>query len=145
MVLTTGFMEGFFVTWGESIEERGGLEKISSAPQSVPERQAPFAVVSPGPTLADAVAVGAQIPHLAQISPEIDASFSVQRGARKITSQRVQRVQNDVLAINRYELVSGRAFSDLDLRDRARVAIIGYKVQEELFAQGEEPLGAWID
>jgi putative ABC transport system permease protein len=145
MVLTTGFMEGFFVTWGDSIQEQGGLEKISGAMQAVPERQKPFEVISPGPTLADARAVRAEVPNLTYVSPEIDATVSLRRGGRKIDSMRVQGVQNDVLAINRYALAKGRIFSDLELRDRAQVVIIGTRVQEQLFADGEEAVGHWIN
>jgi hypothetical protein len=51
----------------------------------------------------------------------------VTRGARR-TYQRVQGVENDILEINRYEVVRGRTFCDLDQRDVANVVIIGSKV-----------------
>ena len=39
MVLTTGFMEGFFKGWEVSLQEQGGLEKISGSPRGVSERR----------------------------------------------------------------------------------------------------------
>lgn len=149
MVLTTGFMEGFFKGWEVSLQEQGGIEKISTTAQGVKERQAPLAAVSPGLTRADARAIAALVPQAAVVSPEIEAarprlvrggkSFEGRRGAR------VLGVTNAILEINRYEVASGRAFSDLDLHDDAEVIIIGSKIRERLFAHGEEPLGAFID
>lgn len=150
MVLTTGFMEGFFSTWERSLDDQGGIEKIFGNPQGVKERQAPFAALSPGLTMDDARALEALVPHVAVISPEIDASRpTLTRAGRSFDGRRggsrVLGVTNAIFDINRYEIGSGRAFSDLDLHDRAEVIIIGTKIRDALFAPGEEPLGAWID
>lgn len=149
MVLTTGFMEGFFKNWEDSLQDQGGIEKIFASAQGVKERQEPFAAVSPGLTLADARALSELVTQAGVISPEIDATlprlaragktFEGRRGAR------VMGVTNAILEINRYEIGSGRAFSDLDMHDDSEVIIIGSKVREALFASGEEPLGAFID
>jgi ABC-type antimicrobial peptide transport system permease subunit len=149
MVLTTGFMEGFFSNWESSLQDQGGIEKISGTAQGVKERQAPFAAVSPGLTLADARALRELVPQAGVISPEIDATrprlaragkvFEGRRGAR------VLGVTNAIFEINRYEIGSGRAFSDLDLHDNAEVIIIGTKVRDALFAPGEQALGALLD
>jgi ABC-type antimicrobial peptide transport system permease subunit len=149
MVLTTGFMEGFFKNWEDSLQDQGGIEKIFASAQGVKERQEPFAAVSPGLTLADARALSELVTQAGVISPEIDATlprlaragktFEGRRGAR------VMGVTNAILEINRYEIGSGRAFSDLDMHDDSEVIIIGSKVREALFPSGEEPLGAFID
>jgi len=149
MVLTTGFMEGFFKNWEDSLQDQGGIEKISVIAQGVKERQEPFAAVSPGLTFADARALRDLVPQAGVISPEIDAprprlsrkgkTFEGRRGGR------VMGVTNAILEINRYEVASGRAFSDLDLADDSEVILIGSKIRETLFAPGEEPLGAFID
>ncbi len=73
MVLTTGFMEGFFRTWEESLQERGGVEKITAAPDSPPDRQAPFAAVSPGLRLDDALALANQVDSVTVVAPEIES------------------------------------------------------------------------
>ncbi len=145
MVVTTGFMEGLFDTWKVSMEESGGLEKLSSSTIGVPERQRPLASLSSGLTLDDARAVRASISHARYVSPEIDLSNAqMTRGTRR-SPQRVQGVENDILEINRYELVSGRPFSDLDQHDAASVVIIGSKVAADLFEPQEDPIGDYIN
>ncbi|CAM2909830.1 ABC transporter permease [Rariglobus hedericola] len=145
MVVTTGFMEGLFETWKVSLDESGGLEKLSSAPDAVPERQKPLTSLSSGLTLDDARAVKALIPGVRFVSPEIDLSNAqLTRGNRR-TAQRVQGVENDIFEINRYEIVAGRPFSDLDQRDASNVVIIGTKVFEELFEPQEDPVGQYIN
>lgn len=149
MVVTTGFMEGFFGNWESSLQERGGLEKITGAPQSLKERQAPLAPISRGFTLADARALRDLVPQIGVISPEIDASRPrLSRGNRSHEARRGARVQgvtNGIFEINRYELSSGRLFSDLDMHDHADVIIIGSTVRKSCFAPGEDPLDRFID
>lgn len=145
MVVTTGFMEGFFATWETSLQERGGVEKISGVPQALSDRQAPFAPVSRGLTLEDARALRDLVPGLGVISPEIDSSDArLSRGDRR-HRVRVQGVTNGIFEINRYEIARGRMFSDLDLHDHANVIILGSEVVGECFAPGEDPLGRLID
>ncbi len=149
MVLTTGFMEGFFKSWEVSLQEQGGLEKITGSARAPKERQAPLASVSRGFTLADARALRELVPGLAIISPEIEAMRArLARAGRSYDGRRggrVQGVTNAVFEINRYELESGRMFSDLDLHDHASVIIIGAAVKKELFKPGENPLGSIVD
>jgi putative ABC transport system permease protein len=145
MVVTTGFMEGLFAGWETSLQEQGGVEKINGGPRPLSERQAPFAPVSRGFTLDDAEALRALVPTLAVISPEIDFSNArLSRGSRR-HDMRLQGVTNSVFEINRYEVVRGRGFSDLDLADRANVIILGSEAVRECFAPGEDPLGRYID
>lgn len=145
MVVTTGFMEGLFEGWKVSLAESGGLEKISTMPAPLPERQKPLASLSPGFILDDARAVRALIPLAREVSPEIDMSnVQMTRGTRR-SVQRLQGVENDVLAINRYEIVRGREFTDLDQHDAASVVMLGSKVREELFEPQEDPLGEYIN
>ena len=145
MVVTTGFMEGFFGTWEASLQEAGGLEKISGVPQSLSERQAPFAPVSKGFTLADARALTELVPTIAVLSPEIDAESSrLTRKGRRFVG-RAQGVTNGIFEINRYEVAEGRMFSDLDMNDHADVIIIGSEVTKNCFQPGENPLGQFLD
>jgi ABC-type antimicrobial peptide transport system permease subunit len=149
MVLTTGFMEGFFKGWEVSLQEQGGLEKITGTARGPSERQAPLASVSRGLTLKDAESLRALVPGLAVLSPEIDASRPrISRGARTYDGRRggrVQGVTNAVFDINRYELASGRLFSDLDFHTYADVIVIGGAVKKALFDPGEDPLGRFVD
>jgi ABC-type antimicrobial peptide transport system permease subunit len=145
MVVTTGFMEGLFDGWKRQLQESGGLEKITTWPNPVPERQRPLASLSPGFVLDDARAVRKLIPEAREVSPEIDLSnVLLTRGARR-SYQRVQGVENDVFEINRYEVASGRMFGDLDQRDASSVVVIGSKVFEELFDPQDDPVGQYIN
>ena len=145
MVVTTGFMEGFFGTWEASLEEAGGLEKITGKPQALSERQAPFKPVSPGFTLGDSRALQELVPSLGVISPEIDDSDARLSRRGKKFDVRVQGVTDGIFEINRYEVATGRRFSDLDQHDKADVIIIGSLVQEKCFAPGENPVGQYLD
>lgn len=145
MVVTTGFMEGLFATWKVSMDEAGGLEKLSTMPDAVPERQKPLASLSGGLTLDDARAARELLPEARYVSPEIDMSnVQLTRGSRR-SVQRVQGVENDIFEINRYEVEKGRRFTDLDQHDAASVVVIGSKVFEELFEPQEEALGEYIN
>ena len=94
MVLTTGFMEGFFKSWEVSLQEQGGLEKITGSARAPKERQAPLASVSRGFTLADARALRELVPGLAIISPEIEAMRArLARAGRSYDGRRGGRVQ----------------------------------------------------
>ena len=145
MVVTTGFMEGFFGSWGAALEERGGLEKISGVPNALSDRQAPFGPVSRGFTMDDARALMELVPSIAVLSPEIDLSNSQLTHQGRSYDGRIQGVTNGILEINRYEIAEGRAFSDLDMHDRANVIIIGSAVKEDCFKPGENPLGQFIE
>jgi ABC-type antimicrobial peptide transport system permease subunit len=57
----------------------------------------------------------------------------------------VQGVTDAIFEVDRYDLESGRRFSELDMKDRADVIIIGSKVREDCFAPGEDPLGSMLD
>ncbi len=145
MVVTTGFMEGFFGTWEASLNERGGLEKITGAPRSLSDRQAPLAPVSRGFTLEDARALRELVPGLGVLSPEIDdTGVRLTRGNRRYNG-RVQGVTDGIFEINRYEVAEGRYFSDLDYHDKADVIIIGSEVRKMCFESGENPVGRFLD
>jgi putative ABC transport system permease protein len=144
MVLTTGFMEGIFRTWGQSLEEQGGIEKITGSPKSVQKRQEPFAAISRGFTLSDEVAIRRLIPEVAELSPEIDHKTRFTH-SDKSHDGRVQGVKNDIFVINRYAVAEGRMLSDLDQHDAAHVIIIGHTLRRRLFEDGEPALGRWLN
>jgi putative ABC transport system permease protein len=149
MVVTTGFMEGFFKNWEDSLQDQGGVEKIFVNPDGVSQRQAPFAASSPGLVQDDVRAFRALVPGAAAFSPTLDAANArITRAGKSFTrgrgGARVLGVTNVFFDINRYAVGSGRVFSDLDLHDRAEVIIIGTKIRDALFAPGEKPLGDWI-
>lgn len=144
MVVTTGFVEGMFASWSTSLDEGGGVEKISGVPKEVEKRQQPFRVLSPGFTLGDEQALRRMLPELTYLSPELDITVKFQRRGRSYGS-RLQGVKNDIFAINRYEVVDGRMFADLDMADRAEVIVLGSRVVDALFDKDEPAVGAWVE
>ncbi len=56
----------------------------------------------------------------------------------------VRGVLPDHLMMEKSVMVRGRYLNDADQRDRRKVAVIGVKVREQLFAGGAEPIGATV-
>ncbi|AKC83131.1 hypothetical protein IMCC26134_10700 [Verrucomicrobia bacterium IMCC26134] len=144
MVVTTGFMDGLFAVWGQSLEEQGGPEKITGSPSAVEERQEPFAQLSRGFRFDDVRLIRRLVPEARYIAPEIEGNPRINHG-RKRGLVRTQGVTNDSFVINRYEVAQGRAFNDLDLLDRASVIILGSEIRKRFFDETENPIGQFID
>ncbi|HEY0707369.1 MAG TPA: ABC transporter permease, partial [Polyangia bacterium] len=68
----------------------------------------------------------------------------VRRGLRNASFE-VQGVQPDYGAIEKSEIVAGRFLNPDDQSERRKVAVIGVKVQQMLFAPDESPLGQMIE
>jgi len=144
MVVTTGFMDGLFAVWGQSLEEAGGPEKITGQPVSVQERQEPFAQLSRGFRFDDVRLIRRLVPEARYIAPEIEGNPRFSHG-RQRGFYRTQGVTNDTFIINRYEVADGRLFNDLDLLDRASVIILGSEARKRFFDVNEDPIGQFID
>lgn len=144
MVVTTGFVEGMFANWSTSLEEGGGVEKISGFPKAVEKRQEPFRALSNGYTLEDEEALRRLLPDLAYVSPEIDVTVQFERRGKR-HSGRLQGVKNDIFAINKYDVEEGRMFADIDLADRAEVIVLGTDVVDALFQRDEPAVGEWVE
>jgi putative ABC transport system permease protein len=79
---------------------------------------------------------------LEAVSPTVRSAGQVIAGnANWATS--VEGVDTDYLGIRDWPLVSGRFFSDREVKTRAKVAVLGSTVAKELFLD-QEPLGARI-
>ncbi len=50
----------------------------------------------------------------------------------------------DILRIQGTEVIKGRFINDMDLSQSRKVAVIGTRVAELLYPDGEEPLGSWM-
>jgi len=83
-------------------------------------------------TLADADAIRREVTDVVAISPEVSTSGQVIANGRN-WSTRIVGESPDCLKIFNWELASGSAFTDRDVRSAAKVAIIGSKTAYELF------------
>ncbi len=93
-------------------------------------------------TVADAVAIGQQIPLIKLVSPNVDGSFQVVYGNQNwYTGYR--GVSPEYLDIKRLGVVRGAFFTADDVERADGVCVIGRTVQRQLFG-AEDPIGKVI-
>jgi putative ABC transport system permease protein len=89
--------------------------------------------------LADARAVLVDAPSVIRVSPQLSSSVAIKFG-NKNTRVSMDGVAPSYLTIRNMEVEKGRAFSDGEVQQAARVAILGPKTVEKLFGT-LDPLG----
>ena len=90
-------------------------------------------------TFDDMLAIEKQVDGIAGISASVNSSYQLVAGNQNWTS-RVEGTTPSNFAIQNYELEDGRLFTERDMNSRARVAVIGKTVADNLFP-GENPVG----
>jgi len=93
----------------------------------------------------DTEALKATFPEIQNLSPKLNlwGEYTVDR-KDKSSSFKVSGVGPEYLKIRATRIEKGRPFNLLDMRRNRKVAIIGTRVPEVLFAKGEDPLGQYI-
>jgi len=93
----------------------------------------------------DTEALKATFPEIQNLSPQLNlwGEYTVDR-KDKSSSFKVSGVGPEYLKIRATRIEKGRPFNLLDMRRNRKVAIIGTRVPEVLFAKGEDPLGQYI-
>lgn len=81
--------------------------------------------------------------YVAMASPSVSAAGQLINGSNNWPSS-LQGGNTSILEIRKYELESGTVFTDDDIRSFAKVCIVGKTVVDNLFANGEDPLGKTI-
>ena len=95
-------------------------------------------------TAGDAEAVKKELAHLVQgVSPQVRTPVQMMYGAKNWAGN-VQGVSPDILAISNWEIADGRFFTDDETKRAARVCAIGSTVKNNLFPDGENPIGKII-
>jgi putative ABC transport system permease protein len=92
--------------------------------------------------LSDVTALRRNTTQLAAVSPEVRVQSQVVAGANNWNTSIIGG-DPDYLAIRNYQVASGRTFSERELTGRAKVALLGPTVADQLFP-GEDPVGARI-
>lgn len=92
--------------------------------------------------LNDAIALRNEIPGLDAVAPAASLPITAVVGNRKRATN-VTGSDNSYLEVRNWNLVSGRAFSDPELRSGKTVCVIGATVQRDLFG-GEDPIGTRV-
>ena len=92
-------------------------------------------------TAADAEAVKRELGHLVKgVSPQVRTTVQMMYAAKN-WSGNVQGVATDVLTISNWTVTDGRFFTDEETKASARVCAIGTTVRDNLFSEGEDPIG----
>jgi len=81
--------------------------------------------------------------YLSKISPTVNTSGQAILGANN-TPTTMYGVNSDYLEIRGYNVEQGSMFEDTDIKRASKVCVVGKTVIDELFTNGEDPLGKVI-
>lgn len=93
--------------------------------------------------MGDFEALRDQCPDLAAISPGVASSGQAIFGANN-TPTTMNGVNTEFLTIRKYAVTEGEMFTEADIHSSAKVCIVGRTVVENLFPNGEDPIGQTI-
>lgn len=108
---------------------RGGVRLDASAMQSL--------------KLEDYKAIVNETRYVSACSPSVSSSGQVIFGANNYPSS-IYGVTRDYLDIRKYTVMKGDVFSEQDIVTSAKVCLVGKTVVDNLFTNGEEPVGKII-
>ena len=94
-------------------------------------------------TVEDANLLRNRAQYLSAVSPTVNASGQLINGSYNWPSS-IQGGNVDFFDIRKYELKSGIPFTDYDVRTAAKVCVIGQTIVDNLFPNGESPIGKTI-
>ena len=108
---------------------RGGVRQSSSSMESL--------------KMADYESIVKESRYLTAVSPIVNASGQVVFGSNN-TPSTINGVSREYLDIRRYSIDDGMMFTDQDIQSAAKVCVIGKTVADNLFTNGENPIGQVI-
>ncbi|MDP4277565.1 MAG: ABC transporter permease [Bacteroidota bacterium] len=91
----------------------------------------------------DYKAIRDQCNYLVAISPGVSNSSQAIYGANN-TPTSMDGVNEEYLSIRKYSIAEGDMFTENDIQTSAKVCVIGQTVAENLFTNGEDPVGQTI-
>jgi putative ABC transport system permease protein len=110
-------------------QRQGGVNVGSGSVQTLTER--------------DVDAIRANCRNISMASPVVNASGQIVYGVNNWPGS-IRGGNSDYLAINKFEVTSGTNFSEDDVRNSAKVCLVGTTVVDNIFPQGENPVGKII-
>ena len=125
---------------GENIESLGAnmLTIMAQQPDDASSRS--ILTTSDAEALADPL----NVPALAAVAPQTSGNLYVTRGEESARVSVVATVP-EYESVRSMNMAMGSFLTSADLQDRARVAVLGWGAYEELFTEGEYPLGEVIN
>jgi putative ABC transport system permease protein len=100
------------------------------------------AVAGPAFTLRDVTAISQSVSGINAVAPIAGARGQVVSGNENWPTT-ITGTNNDYLVVRQWSIVSGREFTDAEMRGGRAVCILGATVRKEVFG-GQDPLGASI-
>lgn len=91
----------------------------------------------------DYEAVVEQAEYISDATPEVSSSGQIIFGANNAPTT-VYGVNPSFLGIRKYEMDQGEMFTEADVKTSAKVCVIGQTVIDNLFTNGEDPIGQTI-
>ena len=91
----------------------------------------------------DADAIREKVPHVNLVSPSVNASGQVVYGANNWPGS-MQGGNSSFFAIRKYDVARGIEYTEEDVRTAAKVCLLGQTVIDNLFTNGEDPIGKTI-
>ncbi len=110
-------------------DTRGGVRQSASAMETL--------------KLTDYKGIVDETRFLSAVSPTVNSSGQLIYGANNKPST-VYGVNQDYLEIRRYSINDGNMFTEQDIASAAKVCVVGKTVVDELFTNGENPVGKVI-
>ncbi|MCL1934205.1 MAG: ABC transporter permease [Candidatus Azobacteroides sp.] len=91
----------------------------------------------------DAEAIKERVPHVEFVSPVVQSSGQLVYGANNWPGS-IQGGDVPYFTIRKYEVDRGTPYTEEDVRTAAKVCLLGQTVIDNLFPNGEEPLGKTV-
>ena len=110
-------------------QRRGGISMGSSNVESL--------------TINDCELIAKNARNITMVSPVVNSGGQIVNGSKN-WSGTVYGGSPDYLEIRKYEIATGVNFTDDDVKKYAKVGLIGQTILEELFDDGEDPIGKTI-
>ncbi len=110
-------------------ERRGGVRQDPSAMQTLKAE--------------DYQTIAANAKFITHVSPEVSSGGQAIYGAKN-TSTTMYGENTEYLTIKQWTVAEGEMFTDEDIRKSAKVCLIGKTVADELFPDGQDPVGRTI-
>ncbi|MCC8172764.1 MAG: ABC transporter permease [Parabacteroides sp.] len=93
--------------------------------------------------LADYESIVANARYISACSPSVSSSGQVIFGANNYPTS-VYGVNEDYMEIRKYSVMQGELFTEQDIASSAKVCLIGKTIVDNLFTDGEDPVGQII-
>ena len=110
-------------------DRRGGVRQDASSMETL--------------KLADFESLRNESRYLTNISPTVNSSGQIIYGAQNARGT-IYGVNEEYLTIRKYQIDDGEMFTDQDIATSAKVCIVGKTVIDNLFPNGENPIGKVI-